>query len=294
MNNTVEIVEDEQCDFRPMLPFYVYVLLDPNDKSVFYVGKGTGVRVLNHVAEVRALLAKEVSGDTAKQRKIHELLASDSCPIELIVGRFETEAEAFAVEAVLINHVHDFTRLTNISRGHGAEYIREYGNYGPIEGIDLPKPVRVSDGSFRDKNLHGLSQSDAYSYLTALKNMLTAGGFDWRDFSAKEDRPFAPGEANGHIGVLIRIGGVDFIVSFSKTCRPNLSVATTPSTRHAEGNDFLEKIGRELGGSCKLDLARNTLVRGVRRFRPFVTRKIFQSNEANELIETLTSMRALA
>lgn len=294
MNNTFEPAENAHGDFRPMLPFYVYVLLDPSDKSVFYVGKGSGARVLNHVAEVRALLAKAVQVDTDKQRKIHELLASESCPVELIVGRFETEAEAFAVEAVLINHVHDFTRLTNISRGHGAECIREYGNYGPIEGIDLPKPVRVSDGSFRDKNLHGLSQSDAYSYLIALKNMLIAGDFDWRDFSVKADRPFAPGEANGHIGLLIHIGGVDFIVSFSKTCRPNLCVATTPSTRNAEGNAFLEKIEQELGSSFKLDLARNNLVQEVGRYRPFVTRKIFHSNEANDLIETLTSIRALA
>ena len=293
MPNSVNSDQQNQCEFRPLLPFYVYVLLDPNDKSVFYVGKGTGTRVLSHVAEVRAMLEKEVQADNAKQRKIADLLDSERPPIELIVGRFETEAEAFAVESVLINHVHDFSKLTNISRGHGAEFIREFRNYAPIEGIDLPKPESTSDGSFRDKNLHGLTQSDAYGYLAALKNMLTAGGFEWREFSAKEDRPFAPGEANGHIGVLIRVSCVDFIVSFSKTCKPNLCVATTPSTRTGMASNFLERMEQQLGSTFKLDTPRNIKVHGVGRYRPFVTKKIFASSEATQLLNTLTSIQAL-
>ena len=34
-----------------MGPFYVYALVDPRDDAVFYVGKGTGQRLLSHGRE---------------------------------------------------------------------------------------------------------------------------------------------------------------------------------------------------------------------------------------------------
>jgi len=85
---------------EPLLPYYVYLLLDPmQGNTPFYVGKGTGSRVNSHVAEVRRMLALESAlpaGTTAgtglpsvKRRRIMDILGASMAPIELIVARFQ-------------------------------------------------------------------------------------------------------------------------------------------------------------------------------------------------------------
>ena len=157
MNDHNQIPSASGNDFIPLLPFYVYVLIDPRDASVFYVGKGQGNRVLNHVAEAKFLLSRTQAPEREKHQRIHDIFKADKEPIELIVGRYESEQEAFAVESTLINFVYDFSQLTNLNRGHGAECIRTNGCFERIEGIDLPKPVRVNDGSFRNAKVAGAS-----------------------------------------------------------------------------------------------------------------------------------------
>lgn len=49
----------------PLLPYYVYALIDPKTMQVFYVGKGTGIRAQQHLQEVDAMLARKEELKTA-------------------------------------------------------------------------------------------------------------------------------------------------------------------------------------------------------------------------------------
>lgn len=61
-------------EFIPLLPYHVYVLIDPRDETIFYVGKGKGERALNHVTEVKQLTAKGNTLESAKHRRIRDIL----------------------------------------------------------------------------------------------------------------------------------------------------------------------------------------------------------------------------
>lgn len=77
-------------------PFYVYALKDPRDNpaSVFYIGKGTGYRLENHLEEKRV---------SAKTKLINEILESEhDVIIEKIVDDL-TEPQALKIEAELIS-----------------------------------------------------------------------------------------------------------------------------------------------------------------------------------------------
>lgn len=143
-------------DSIPMLPHYVYVLMDPDNEKVFYVGKGMGQRMYSHKAEVekhiRGASPEQVDGSlsqddlTQKQKKLRGILANGKEPIQLVVGRYETEVEAFSVEATLIGWVYGFDNLTNLNRGHGGKLIRPKDIHQQIVGIDIPRTVRSFDG----------------------------------------------------------------------------------------------------------------------------------------------------
>ena len=91
--------------------FYVYELIDPRDLSVFYVGKGQGNRVSQHVRDVRAGRVDNVE----KYRRIKEIHAAGLNVVERIASRHETEAQAFAAERVAIASLR--AGLTNIVGG---------------------------------------------------------------------------------------------------------------------------------------------------------------------------------
>jgi hypothetical protein len=92
--------------------FYVYALRDPRDRSVFYIGKGTGNRVFQHAA---AAVASPLPSD--KLDRIREIRSKDMDVVYEIIRHGMTEDQALAVESALI----DWTDgLTNEVAGHGA------------------------------------------------------------------------------------------------------------------------------------------------------------------------------
>lgn len=112
-------------------PYYVYELRDPtNGNAVFYVGKGTRRRIQDHERE--ANLTEEPNSE--KIKRIKDIKAKGCDPTGLVIARFDTEDEAYAVETVLMHWVHGFpddandSGLTNVQAGHGHIYIRPKGN----------------------------------------------------------------------------------------------------------------------------------------------------------------------
>lgn len=91
--------------------FYVYLLTDPRDGRVFYVGKGTGDRKDHHV---RDALAGRIT-NVAKHRRIADIHACGLKVSVFVVHSGDSEAEAYAVERALIVRWHD--GLTNMLSG---------------------------------------------------------------------------------------------------------------------------------------------------------------------------------
>ena len=111
-------------------PYYVYALTDPLGGDIFYVGKGTGERLLAHGRE--ADLTVDEPRQSAKVRRIHDLRAAGHEPQLDLVRHGLSEEQAFEIEAALIDCLPD---LLNAATGHGAhrgrdqlsEYVARYG-----------------------------------------------------------------------------------------------------------------------------------------------------------------------
>lgn len=113
------------------LGYYVYLLVDPDSKDIFYVGKGTGNRVFQHLGE--AMLEET---NSAKVNRIREIQASGREPHHIIHRHGLTEKEAFEVETALIDliQVLELSDLTNIVGGHHS---RERGAMTVTDTISM-------------------------------------------------------------------------------------------------------------------------------------------------------------
>lgn len=115
-DNKPAIMEFSEKALQKLNGYYVYALIDPRTDEVFYVGKGINNRVFSHEAESTKLEKSE----KAKLLKIREIEREGYNVTRLIVSYSLTEAEAFAVEAALINFLSYCNKdvLTNLVAGH--------------------------------------------------------------------------------------------------------------------------------------------------------------------------------
>lgn len=120
-------------------PYDVYLLVDPATDEAFYVGKGTGARLLAH--GVAADLAAE-AGASSRVARIRAVRVQGREPRLEVVRYGLTEQEALLVEAALIDCL---PNLTNKVSGHGAaegrmpltELVVRYGA-PPLTATDPP------------------------------------------------------------------------------------------------------------------------------------------------------------
>jgi hypothetical protein len=117
------------------LEHYVYLYVDPRDESVFYVGKGSGIRCLTHLAE---------GGETEKAKKIAAIRDDGLEPrIDILVHGLPTAEVALQVEAAVIDL---FARgqLTNKMRGWNSA---EFGRMELNQLVSLydSKPIEIEE-----------------------------------------------------------------------------------------------------------------------------------------------------
>ena len=101
-------------------PFYVYVLVDPRDGRIFYVGKGTGRRLEAHgrLAGLEYDSVLDPPGGGRKLAMIREIrLAGLEPRIEVVRYGIASQGDALALEAGLIACL---PGLTNVVAGVGA------------------------------------------------------------------------------------------------------------------------------------------------------------------------------
>lgn len=96
------------------LNFYVYALINPMDNKPFYIGKGYGNRVFNHLK-----CAVECDFSNLKLDKIRDIIAGGREVEHLIIRHGLTEKEAFEIEASLIDFGNRFGfEFSNAVLGH--------------------------------------------------------------------------------------------------------------------------------------------------------------------------------
>ena len=103
---------------REELKYYVYVLINPRDNKIFYVGKGKANRVFSHIDE-----SIENPRKTEKLETIRAIKNNNEEVKHFIIRHGLEENEAFLVESVLIDFLtfKDFaevSKITNIMAGY--------------------------------------------------------------------------------------------------------------------------------------------------------------------------------
>lgn len=97
---------------------YVYFLRDPSNKEVFYVGKGVGNRVFDHVA-----CALTDARESEKLDRIRAIQKSGKSVEHFLLRHGLTEQAAFEVEASVI----DFVGMQNLSNLQSGHYSTDFG-----------------------------------------------------------------------------------------------------------------------------------------------------------------------
>lgn len=98
--------------------YYVYRLIDPRNYLTFYVGKGCGNRVFQHIKDARKLLSQDEDEISLKIAVINEIHAQGKEVLCVIHRWGLTEDTAYEVEAAVIDC---YQGLTNIIRGHSSD-----------------------------------------------------------------------------------------------------------------------------------------------------------------------------
>ena len=118
------------------LAYYVYLLVDPRDGAIFYVGKGKDDRCLQHGPN---------DDLGAKSTRLADLKAAGLEPrIEILRHGLETAAEALLIEAAAIDLL-GLGNLTNIQPGHGSL------EFGRTTLADLAVRYMPEDADIRHK-----------------------------------------------------------------------------------------------------------------------------------------------
>jgi hypothetical protein len=98
-------------DIKPCKKYYVYLLINPLNKKIFYIGKGKGDRVNNHQKEVE----KNIINNGKKFEYIKEILSTGEDLQYHIFKKNLKEDDALTLERKLINRFKN--ELTNIQSG---------------------------------------------------------------------------------------------------------------------------------------------------------------------------------
>lgn len=142
-----ELVVDGFSPFvQEQIGWYVYLLRDPRDGSVFYVGKGKGNRVFNH-AHAALRDDDEPAAQSLKLDRIRDIHAAGlGVRSEILRHHIATEPQAYTVEAAVIDTFRAIgIPLTNVVLGH-RHALYGWASTGTVASIyDAPPLPEVDE-----------------------------------------------------------------------------------------------------------------------------------------------------
>lgn len=149
------------------LGYYVYLLVDPRSNKPFYVGKGQGNRVNQHL-----LGALETEFDEVEKIKtIHDIQRANLEVGCLILRHGLSEKEAFEVESAVIDFI-GMDNLTNIVSGHYAS------ERGLMSLLDITIKYQAEDAVFEEPALL-ININKLYHYNISPENLYDATRKHW-------------------------------------------------------------------------------------------------------------------
>lgn len=134
MNNELYFTQEVIDEIK----FYVYRLIDPRNGETFYVGKGKGNRVFNHIKCARDVEALDDVSD--KIQVIRDISTAGLDVIHVIHRHGLDEKQAFEVEAALIDA---YPGVTNIIGGNGSN------DYGPMNAKEIIEKYSAAEADFK-------------------------------------------------------------------------------------------------------------------------------------------------
>lgn len=102
--------------------FYVYVLIDPRNNNIFYIGKGTKNRIDQHEQESKKGVC------SYKCNKIRSIEQSGFNIIKYKIAGFNDEKEAYDYETKIIDD-YGLENLTNVMRGGRGAWTKRVNEY---------------------------------------------------------------------------------------------------------------------------------------------------------------------
>lgn len=146
--------------------FYIYVLRDPMNGEIFYVGKGVGARLCQHFKEARA------ANETCRIERLNRLrrLLREFKPKDIgrVVARVDNEALAYALESFYMKFAVDFRSLANVQPGHLLGCFRSRGDWSMRQGFDLPIEMGGMYQSLKDVFLGEGLDTELYDVVDEL------------------------------------------------------------------------------------------------------------------------------
>jgi hypothetical protein len=241
-NSNFDFSSNEKDELIGQPPFsggyYVYVLRDPSTKKVFYVGKGKGIRLLQHFSGT----SRDPEQNPAWQ-KLDELLSAGFKQSEIgkVIAKELTESSAFIIENVCIQFVYGFQNLQNQVHGHYGELFRRHGDWELRDGLDLE--ILIRPGGERTYLFAQFLAAGAGIALTRAINTLPESGFD-HSFSPFKVRD--AGELATETPLLVNEDGKE-ILALRLFARNNLKIQLAALSHTKIAQTHRDRIFMELG-----------------------------------------------